>query len=320
MTTFGRTVVQGVSADLCLYKVIAVSDIPSILKKGCIYLEEWKWKIGLRENPTDALERECKIGESVSKDTHVVLEIRFSSLGVAHYTTLCQGPDYDFRSRAANGDDDFIDDTEASEGDLSYRAALDEVLGGFAGQPAAQQLREILNNHTIESVATALHSLPASCGPQAIEEALRKRRRVTPVPVETSPHAVADRQLPPPVVDQSAPVAGGVPPSPPLAVVPAPALEVAVGVSHPNRPEWLSDSWNCTFHDTCTNKNERPRPCFVHKITGKRYFNKGQVLKSERGDCPYGIFLPCARWQIHKARHGIHMGSTSPGRVSTSSA
>ena len=96
MTTFGRTVVQGVSADLCLYKVIAVSDIPSILKKGCIYLEEWK--IGLRENPTDALERECKIGESVSKDTHVVLEIRFSSLGVAHYTTLCQGPDYGFRS------------------------------------------------------------------------------------------------------------------------------------------------------------------------------------------------------------------------------
>ena len=98
MTTFGRTVVQGVSADLCLYKVIAVSDIPSILKKGCIYLEEWKWKIGLRENPTDALERECKIGGSVSKDTHVVLEIRFSSLGVAHYTTLCQGPDYGFRS------------------------------------------------------------------------------------------------------------------------------------------------------------------------------------------------------------------------------
>ena len=96
MTTFGRTVVQGVSADLCLYKVIAVSDIPSILKKGCIYLEEWK--IGLRENPTDALERECEIGESVSKDTHVVLEIRFSSLGVAHYTTLCQGPDYGFRS------------------------------------------------------------------------------------------------------------------------------------------------------------------------------------------------------------------------------
>lgn len=33
-----------------------------------------------------------------SKDTHVVLEIRFSSLGVAHYTTLCQGPDYGFRS------------------------------------------------------------------------------------------------------------------------------------------------------------------------------------------------------------------------------
>ena len=96
MTTFGRTVVQGVSADLCLYKVIAVSDIPSILKKGCIYLEEWK--IGLRENPTDALERECKIWGPVCKDTHVVIEIHISSLGVAHYTTLCQGPDYGFRS------------------------------------------------------------------------------------------------------------------------------------------------------------------------------------------------------------------------------
>ena len=114
MTTFDRTVVQGVSADLLLYKVIAVSDIPSIQAPGCICLAEAganQWKVGLRENLADAIERESKIGGSVSKHTHLVLEIRFSSLGVAHYTTLCKGADYGFQTTlqkmSYRGDTDF---------------------------------------------------------------------------------------------------------------------------------------------------------------------------------------------------------------------
>ena len=101
MITLGRTDVHCVPTGLCLYKVIAVSDMPAILLQGCIRLAgngADQWKIGLRENVADAIEGEIKILGPVKKNSDVVLEIRFSALGVAHYTTLCQGPDYDFRS------------------------------------------------------------------------------------------------------------------------------------------------------------------------------------------------------------------------------
>ena len=61
MATFRRTVLKGMHADLCLYKVTAVSDIPAILPHGCIRLggsDADQWKIGLRENVADAVERE----------------------------------------------------------------------------------------------------------------------------------------------------------------------------------------------------------------------------------------------------------------------
>ena len=57
-----------------------------------------QWKIGLRETPADAVDRESRIHGSVSKDTHMIVEICFASLGVAYYTTLCQGSDYSFKS------------------------------------------------------------------------------------------------------------------------------------------------------------------------------------------------------------------------------
>lgn len=56
-----------------------------------------QWKIGLRENVADAVDRTMRESGPIDKDTHVVLEITFSPLGLAHYAKMCQGPDYRFR-------------------------------------------------------------------------------------------------------------------------------------------------------------------------------------------------------------------------------
>ena len=101
MTTFCSTIVKGMPACLHLYKAIAASEIRLVLSRGCIPRAEYGYdqrQISLGENLNDALDLETELGESVSKDTHVVLEIRLSSLGVAYYTMLSPGGDYGFRS------------------------------------------------------------------------------------------------------------------------------------------------------------------------------------------------------------------------------
>ncbi len=83
------TVVHGVTGSLQLYKAIAVADVPSLMLRGRVTLAESgidKWQIGLREKVPDALECEIRAQSewNVSKDTHLVLEITFSPLGIAH--------------------------------------------------------------------------------------------------------------------------------------------------------------------------------------------------------------------------------------------
>ena len=94
------TVVEGNSTGLRVYKVVKESNLLSIVSKGWLTLQDCgteQWKIGLRENLSDAIERESKCGGLVSKDTHIVLEIVFSPVGIAYYTTQCQGSIYDFQ-------------------------------------------------------------------------------------------------------------------------------------------------------------------------------------------------------------------------------
>ena len=76
-------------------------DIHTVLLQGHIPLADSgadQWKVGLRHRVEDAIERESKVGGTVRKDTHVVLKIRFSALGLAHFTTLCQARDGAYRS------------------------------------------------------------------------------------------------------------------------------------------------------------------------------------------------------------------------------
>ena len=100
MSAFPTTVVQGSPAGLLLYKVEAVSELPLIITDGTLRRQgkgHQQWKIGLRENLADAVDRTTKIFGPMDKDTHVVLAITFTPLGLAHYGKICQGFDYMFQ-------------------------------------------------------------------------------------------------------------------------------------------------------------------------------------------------------------------------------
>ena len=91
------------SLGLRLYKLEAMTDVDRIAEDGYLRLGSKnqppadQWKIGLRENLHDAVDREIKIVGDVTKESHAVLEITFTPLGVAHYTQTCQGGDYKFQ-------------------------------------------------------------------------------------------------------------------------------------------------------------------------------------------------------------------------------
>ena len=98
--TFPITVVPGSPEGLRLYKVEAVTEMTHIVPDGTLRLQGTgpeQWKIGLRETLVDAVERTTKISGPISKDTHVVLEITFTPLGLAHYAKIYQGCDYGFQ-------------------------------------------------------------------------------------------------------------------------------------------------------------------------------------------------------------------------------
>ena len=98
MSTFPRTVVQSAPAGLRVYRVVALDAIQHMFQDGGLRLQghgPGQWSIALREKLSDALDRGIYTG--ATKQTHVVLDIQFSPLGVAHYTTLCQGPSYSYQ-------------------------------------------------------------------------------------------------------------------------------------------------------------------------------------------------------------------------------
>jgi hypothetical protein len=75
-------------------------SLTSFSRDGTIRLQgtgSEQWKMGLRENLADAVERTTKIFGPMHKDTHGVLEITFTPLGLGHYGKICQGLDYRFQ-------------------------------------------------------------------------------------------------------------------------------------------------------------------------------------------------------------------------------
>lgn len=70
-----------------LYKAVLTSEIDEICKKNYLKLDPGLMYIGLRQSIQEALNRVEMVGDQCSKQTHVILEVEFSPLGVAYFTT-----------------------------------------------------------------------------------------------------------------------------------------------------------------------------------------------------------------------------------------
>ena len=79
-----------------LYTFVQRSQINECFEKNMLEIPKDWWYIGLRKTPEEALVRAGQVGEQVDKDTHAILRVTFSPLGVAHFTQTCQDKFYHF--------------------------------------------------------------------------------------------------------------------------------------------------------------------------------------------------------------------------------
>ena len=97
-TPIPETVVEERDYSLTLYSLVPNADVHHCVSTGKQSLKGPSgpnaWKVGLREDLLQAIERAKRVDGHVSKLTHVVLQIKFAPLGVAYYSTLNAGPDY----------------------------------------------------------------------------------------------------------------------------------------------------------------------------------------------------------------------------------
>jgi len=80
---------------LCTF--VSKSQMDECIEKNMLEIPKDWWHIGLRESPEEAMVRAGQVGEPVNKDSHVILMVIFSPLGVAHFTTTCEDQTYHFQ-------------------------------------------------------------------------------------------------------------------------------------------------------------------------------------------------------------------------------
>ena len=72
---------------LVLYTLVDKSRVLQCIDGNTLPLRDWEWHIGLRQQLEEALAREIRFSDHVDKDSHLVLRVTFSPLGVAHFAT-----------------------------------------------------------------------------------------------------------------------------------------------------------------------------------------------------------------------------------------
>ena len=82
--------------SLQLYSVVQRSQINECIEKNMLEIPKDWWYIGLRKTPEEAVVRAGQVGEQVDKDTHAILRVTFSLLGVAHFTQTYMDKSYLF--------------------------------------------------------------------------------------------------------------------------------------------------------------------------------------------------------------------------------
>ena len=81
---------------LKLYSCVQRSQMNECIAKNVLEIPKDWWHIGLRKTPDEAVVRAGQVGEQVDKDTHAILQVTFSPLGVAHFTQTCMDKSYHF--------------------------------------------------------------------------------------------------------------------------------------------------------------------------------------------------------------------------------
>ena len=80
---------------LCTF--VLKSQMHECIENNMLKIPKDWWYIGLRESPDEAVVRAGLVDETVNKDSHVILMVIFSLLGVAHFTTTCEDETYHFQ-------------------------------------------------------------------------------------------------------------------------------------------------------------------------------------------------------------------------------
>ena len=81
---------------LVLYTMVSKACVQESVELNRLTKAENSWHIGLRERMEDAVDRAIQVEGNISKESHLILRVEFSALGVAHFGTTCQGASYQF--------------------------------------------------------------------------------------------------------------------------------------------------------------------------------------------------------------------------------
>ena len=91
---------EGSPTSLYLYACVSKADKPHIEQAGRLTAWTPRWKgdggvpergyIGLRQTPEDALRRASLFEDGDKKDTHLLLQVEFTDLGLEHFAAKTQ--------------------------------------------------------------------------------------------------------------------------------------------------------------------------------------------------------------------------------------
>ena len=87
----------GSPEPLVLHKLVSNALVQKCIDDNLLEKQPWEWHIGLRQTVEVAVSRASFYEEDVSKDSHVMLRVTFTSLGVALFASTFTDETNNFR-------------------------------------------------------------------------------------------------------------------------------------------------------------------------------------------------------------------------------
>jgi hypothetical protein len=82
---------------LVLYKLVPLTQVQDCIEHNLLPKEDKWWYIGFRQCGEEAVARAVHVEGGANKDSHAMLVVEFSPLGVAHFTTTFEDKTYQFQ-------------------------------------------------------------------------------------------------------------------------------------------------------------------------------------------------------------------------------